>query len=174
MKSFNSLTEQLHSRLAPARVWFEQREPREQLALRVLAIALVLTLLWLLLWQPLRHGHQDAVADYQRNARLKAWIEDNSNAVRGAAKSTSPTSAGADWIAQLSRSADGAGVALRGFSPEGEQSVRIQIEAQPFAEVLGWLQQLESQQGIRVANAEFSSTSSTGLINLRATLKRAP
>ena len=62
MKSISSLTEQLHSRLAPARVWFEQREPREQFALRVLAIALLLTLLWLLLWQPLRHGHQDAVA----------------------------------------------------------------------------------------------------------------
>ena len=174
MKAFHSLTEQLQGRLAPARVWFEQREPREQLALRVLAMALGLTLLWLLIWQPLRHGHQDAVADYQRNSRLKAWIEDNSHAVRGAGKNAARTGAGADWIAQLSRSADGAGVALRGFSPEGEQAVRIQIEAQPFAEVLGWLQQLESQQGIRVANAEFSSTSSSGLINLRATLKRAP
>lgn len=174
MKSFTSLTEQLHSRLTPARVWFEQREPREQMALRVLAIALALTLLWLLIWQPLQHGHQSAVDDYQRNARLKAWIEDNGNAVRGAAQSNAKVSAGADWIAQLSRSADSAGVALRGFSPEGEQAVRIQIEAQPFAEVLSWLQQLENEQGIRVANAEFSSTSSPGLINLRATLKRAP
>ncbi len=174
MKSFAMLTEQLHSRLAPARAWFEQREPREQLALRALAVMLALTLVWLLLWQPLRHGHQDAVADYQRNARLRAWIEDNSHAVRGAAKNTARVSTGADWIAQLSRSADSAGVALRGFSPEGEQAVRIQIEAQPFAEVLGWLQQLENQQGIRVATAELSSTSSAGLINLRATLKRAP
>ncbi len=174
MKNFASLTEQLHSRLAPVRVWFEQREPREQMALRVLAIALALTLLWLLIWQPLQHGHQSAVDDYQRNARLKTWIEDNSNAVRGAAQANGKVTAGADWIAQLSRSADNSGVALRGFSPEGEQSVRIQIEAQPFAEVLSWLQQLENEQGIGVANAEFSSTSSPGLINLRATLKRAP
>lgn len=174
MKSFASLTEQLHTRLTPLRVWFGQREPREQLALRVLAVALALTLLWLLIWQPLQHGRQSAVDDYQRNARLKAWIEDNSNAVRGAAQSNTKVTAGADWIAQLSRSADGAGVVLRGFSPEGEQAVRIQIEAQPFAEVLGWLQRLESEKGIRVANAEFSSTSSPGLINLRATLKRAP
>ena len=174
MKRFTVLTEQLHNRLAPARAWFEQREPREQLSLRVLAIALALTLLWLLIWKPLQHGRQSAVDDYQRNARLKTWIEDNSNAVRGATRNNASVSAGADWIAQLSRSADSAGVALRGFSPEGEQSVRIQIEAQPFAEVLSWLQQLENEQGIRVANAEFSSTSSPGLINLRATLKRAP
>jgi type II secretory pathway component PulM len=50
--------------------------------------------------------------------------------------------------------------------------VRIQIEAQPFAEVLIWLQQLEQNQGISVSNAEFSATGSPGLINLRATLKR--
>jgi general secretion pathway protein M len=174
MKSIASLTEQLHSRLTPARVWFEQREPREQMALRILAIAVVLTLLWLLIWKPLQHGHQSAVDDYQRNARLKAWIEDNSNAVRGAVQTKASVATGADWIAQLSRSADASGVVLRGFSPEGEQTVRVQIEAQPFAEVLSWLQQLENEQGVRVANAEFSSTSSPGLINLRATLKRAP
>lgn len=174
MKSFTALSELLNTRLAPARLWFSQREPREQLALRVLGAALALTLLWLLLWQPLRDGHQDARAQYQQQARLLAWIEDNAAAVRMASKQggRAPAAAGADWVSQLSRSAAGAGVDLRGFNPEGEHAVRIQIEAQPFAEVLVWLQQLEQEQGVTVSNAEFSATSNPGLINLRATLKR--
>jgi general secretion pathway protein M len=118
----------------------------------------------------------DAEARYISNSRLLAWIEDNSAAVRAATQSTSrpAASVGGDWISQLSRSAGSAGIALRGFNPEGDNAVRIQIESQPFVEVLAWLQQLESGQGIQVANAEFSSTTTAGQINLRATLRRQP
>ena len=173
MKSFTELSDLLNTRLAPARLWFNQREPREQQALRVLGAALALTLLWLVLWQPLRDSHQDARDQYQQQARLLAWIEDNAAAVRMASQQGGRApSAGADWVSQLSRSAASAGVDLRGFNPEGDHAVRIQIESQPFAEVLVWLQQLEQEQGVTVSNAEFSATSSPGLINLRATLKR--
>ncbi|MEE4252237.1 MAG: type II secretion system protein M [Alcanivoracaceae bacterium] len=175
MKIFDNLLAPLQARLVPAKLWFSQREPREQLALKVLAVALTLVLLVALIWQPLVSSHADAKAEYARNSRLHAWIEDNSAAIRGASQGGNrPTAPAGDWIAQLSRSAATAGVDLRGFNPEGDQSVRIQIEAQPFADVVNWLQQLESGQGIRVATAEFSSTSSSGLVNLRATLKRMP
>lgn len=175
MKLFDDMFAPLQARLAPARLWFSQREPREQLALRVLAVALALVLLVLLVWQPLVNGHADARAVFIKNSRLHAWIEDNSQAVRNASRSTGRAAAPTgDWVAQLSRSAAAAGVELRGFNPEGDQAVRIQIEAQPFADVLSWLQQLEAGQGIRVATAEFSPTSSSGLVNLRATLKRMP
>ncbi|MCC1498102.1 type II secretion system protein GspM [Alcanivorax sp. 1008] len=173
--ALNNLFAPLEARLAPARLWFSQREPREQLALRVLAVALALVLLVALVWQPLVASHDDARDLYAKNSRLHAWIEDNSEVVRRASQGGNRAPApGGDWIAQLSRSAAAAGVDLRGFNPEGDQSVRIQIEAQPFADVVNWLQQLETGQGIRVATAEFSSTSSSGLVNLRATLKRMP
>ena len=173
MKAFDNITAPLRARLAPLQLWLNQREPREQLALRVLAIAFGLTLLVLLVWQPLLASHADAKAQFARNSRLHAWIEDNSAAVRGAAQhAPAPRTANGDWIAQLSRSAAAAGLELRGFSPEGDQAVRIQLEAQPFAEMVSWLQQLETEQGIRVTQAEFSSTNTSGLVNLRATLKR--
>lgn len=175
MKSLHNLLAPLQARLAPAKLWFNQREPREQLALRVLAVALALVALVVLIWQPLVTSHTDAKALYVKNSRLHAWIEENSNAIRAASQSAGRAPApGGDWIAQLSRSAATAGVELRGFNPEGDQSVRIQIEAQPFADVVNWLQQLETVQGIRVATAEFSPTSASGLVNLRATLKRMP
>lgn len=173
MKAFDNIIAPLRARAAPLQLWFNQREPREQMALRVLAVALALTLLVLIVWQPLLANHADAKAQFAKNSRLHAWIEDNSQAVRGAAQRGSTTSVpNSDWVAQLSRSASGAGLELRGFSPEGDRAVRIQLEAQPFAELVNWLQQLEAEQDIRVTLAEFSATSASGLVNLRATLKR--
>lgn len=173
MKALNNITAPLRARLAPLQHWLNQREPREQVAIRVLAVALALTFLVLLVWQPLIASHADAKAQFARNSQLYAWIEDNSQAVRGAAQRTPKTRADSgDWIAQLSRSASAAGLELRGFSPEGDQAVRIQLESQPFAELVNWLQQLEAEQDIRVTQAEFSATNASGLVNLRATLKR--
>jgi general secretion pathway protein M len=174
MASLEVIIKPLQQRLAPLQAWYDSREPREQLALRVLALALTMAMLVLLVWQPLQKMRDDAEARYVSNSRLLAWIEDNSAAVRSASGSSARPSAGADWISQLSRSAGAAGITLRGFNPEGDNAVRIQIENQPFVDVLAWLQQLELNQGIQVANAEFSSTTAVGQVNLRATLRRLP
>jgi general secretion pathway protein M len=175
MKALAPIVNIVSTRMAPAKVWFYQREAREQLALKALAVALGLTLLLVGIWQPLSRYHQDAQARYVSSSRLLAWMEDNSEAIRGATtQRPRTTAASGDWVSQLSRSAASAGVSLRGFTPEGDNAVRIQLEGQPFAEVLVWLQQLDGQQGIEVANAEFSSTSASGLVNVRATLKRGP
>src|SRR5690554_6521296 len=102
-------------------------------------------------------------------------MEDNALAIRQRQGQARPRPAAAgDWVAQLSRSATNGGVILRGFNPEGDNAVRIQIEGQPFDNVMIWLQYLEQEQGIVVSMAEFSATSNPGLINLRATLKRMP
>lgn len=176
MNRLSSLNSELARRLAPARDWYRQREPREQLALRLLAAALSLALLWLLLVQPLRQHYAASRNDYLQQTRLLNWIEDNAAVIRQQQGSSQRpvAAAGGDWVAQLSRSASANGVTLRGFNPEGDSAVRIQVEAQPFDNVMIWLQSLERDQGIRVAMAEFSSTSSSGMVNLRATLKRLP
>ncbi|PKM22065.1 MAG: type II secretion system protein M [Gammaproteobacteria bacterium HGW-Gammaproteobacteria-14] len=169
-----TFTDRLRPIIAPAQGWFQQRPPREQMALKVLSAALALTLVYVLFWQPLMNWHNSATQLYQSNAKLLSWIDDNAAAIRAASRrpaNSSGTMASGDWIAQLSRSASTAGVSLRGFTPEGEQGVRIQLEAQPFAETLAWLQTLEGQ-GVRVSSVEFSSTSATGLVNVRATLSR--
>jgi len=169
-----TLMDRLRPVMAPAQAWFQQRPPREQFALKVLSAAFALTLVYVLLWQPLLNWHNSASQRYQSNARLLSWIDDNAAAIRAASRrpaNRSTAMSSGDWIAQLSRSASSAGVSLRGFTPEGEQGVRIQLEAQPFAETLAWLQTLEGQ-GVRVSSVEFSSTSATGLVNVRATLSR--
>lgn len=157
----------------PLATWFAALQPREQLLVRVLLLALLLTLAVLLIWQPITGSRDQALARYQREASLYYWIDSNAEAIRqqrGAAQAAAVSSG--DWISELSRSAAGFNLALRSFNPEGDSAVRIQLESQPFAETLAWLELLALEQGIAVASVEFTPTTSPGLINLRATLKR--
>lgn len=162
MSGWIELRQQLRVKLAAL-------QPRERLALAVLAGALGLTLLWLLLIAPAHSYYQEQQQRYQRNVQLGQWIASHENQF----KQQRPTvpKAGNGWINQLTQVAGQQGVQVRSFTPEGSDGVRIQLESQPFASVMQWLALLE-QQGIRPVQSDISATNSVGLVNVRLTLRR--
>ena len=51
-KNLQQAREKLDAKLAPARAWYEQREPREQRILQALALLVAAALVYWLIWQP--------------------------------------------------------------------------------------------------------------------------
>jgi len=159
--------------LAPLKQWYQSREPREQKVLQLLAVVIALLLVWGLVWQPAWNVREAQQKQWLAQARMQQWMQANSTQVKAAQRSGNRTSAvQGDWVSALTRSATAASVTLKGFNPEGDDAVRIQLENQPFAATFNWLQSL-SQQGVQVASAEFMPGTGTGRVNLRATLRRS-
>lgn len=166
--------EQLRQRLAPAIAWYQQREPREQRILQLLTVLFALALVYWLIWQPSWQARQDARQRYLANEETLAWIENNASAVRSARSNSSEkttSSLGANWVSEISRSAQTYGLTLRGFTPNGDRSVRIQMENQPASPTLLWLHSLE-EEGVALATLEMSAGDEPGTASLRATLSR--
>ncbi len=165
--------EQAQRALAPAKAWYQSREPREQRVLQVLAVLVALLLVWMLIWQPAWSTRAAQKNQWLAQARMQQWMAANEPQIRQAQRSGNRgASVQGDWISALTRSAATASVTLKGFNPEGEDSVRIQLENQSFAATFSWLQSL-AEQGVQVASAEFMPGTGTGRINLRATLRRS-
>lgn len=159
--------------LEPAQAWYRQRDTREQRALLALGAALLVTLFWWLVWQPLYEGREQARTRYIRAAQTLSWIQDNAPAVRGARDSEASSPATGDgWSSRISSSASAHNLKLKGFTPEGSNSVRVMLEEQSFAHVTSWLQSLRSEEGVRVSNIEISRGNKPGGVNVRATLAR--
>ena len=158
----------------PARAWYRSLAEREQLAVGVLAVALILMLIYLLMWAPVLNGREAAVKNYLARERVHSWIQDNADVVREArANSQSlPQTNRGDWISVINASASEAGLSLRGFTPEGNDAARVQLEQQEFAKVIAWLQSLEQNMGIRASAVEISDSQTPGTVNVRATLRR--
>lgn len=161
-------------RLAPAIAWYRQRDEREQRALQLLAAAAAVMLVYLIVWQPVMGGYQAAKARYQHNQGLLAWIQSNADAVRQQRSNSPqrPAGDGDDWINVINSSASREGLSLRGFTPEGNDAVRVTLEQQNFAAAMGWLQALDSEYGIRAATIEVTAGQQPGTVNIRATLRR--
>ncbi|EKF73587.1 general secretion pathway protein M [Alcanivorax hongdengensis A-11-3] len=158
-------------RLAPVQQWYESREPREQRVLQVLALVMALVLLYWLLWAPSMAAREKARQRYIANTQTLEWISDNAEAVRAATRGSDRNAPPGNWVSNVSRSADQYGLTLKGFSPQGNQSVRIQLENQPAAQTVLWLQSMVSQ-GLELASIEMSPGDKPGTSTLRATLQQ--
>ena len=62
--------------------------------------------------------------------------------------------------------------ALTGQVPNGQQSVKAQLENANFNDLLIWLDQLQKSQGIKVLDASITETEEAGQVNASITLAR--
>lgn len=162
---------QLEPWLAHARNWYREREPREQLVLKLLAGMLAVAFFWFLVWQPLTNARDQARSGWISAEQTRQWIEANRGAVQQARQQQGQP-AGGDWIGQLNARAAQYQVTLKGYTPEGENSVRVLLEDQALSNVLLWLQGLRQEAGVVAGSIEISEGSRDGTVNVRATLER--
>lgn len=121
---------------------------------RTLAIALgvaVLVLVWFYGWRPLVQAETAARAEAQRLseglATLRPEIDRLASAAPQALRFTGSIAAEVDRRAREAR-LDGSLVGIESLS---EDRVRIRYKAVAFDVLVGWLEQLERETGIRVA-----------------------
>ena len=152
--------------------WYQSREPREQRILQVLAAVAFLVVLYWLIWAPSVAARDQAKKRFVSNQQTLQWIQDNRGAViaarRGDASAARPTG---NWTGNVSRSADQIGLTLKGFSPDGNRAVRIQMENQVASQTVLWLQSLQ-QEGVQLTNLEMTPGEKPGTATVRATLQK--
>lgn len=152
--------------------WYESREPREQHILKILAVVAFVVLLYWLVWAPSVAARDQAKKQFMANQQTLQWIQDNREAVIAARRSdVSSAQPNGNWTGNVSRSADQFGLTLKGFSPDGNRAVRIQMENQATSQTVLWLQSLQ-QSGIQISNLEMTPGEKSGTATVRATLQK--
>lgn len=148
--------------------WYESREPREQKVLQVLGVVVVFVLLYFILWQPALQAKESARQRYVVNTQTLQWINDNAAAI--AASGEASRTPAANWSAGVSRSASEFGLTLKGFNPDQNRAVRIQLENQPVSPTILWLQAQEAK-GLMLTSLEIIPGDKPGTATVRATLQ---
>ena len=157
---------------------YDQMSQRDQLALKVLAVALFLAILYLLLWRPVSDFHEHSASARDNAAELLAWMQTNKTAIaRLANAGESPASSAPDkpvdgraLMALVTRSARESGLTLQRFEPSGPDSIRVWIEQAPFSGVAAWLEALKNDHGVVIDQAAMDKTEVPGEISVRLTL----
>jgi general secretion pathway protein M len=124
---------------------------------------------WLYLWQPL------LAARANQAERIGHYLSVLALADRaGAAPLTateSPESA-APLAQRVTRSGEAAGIPLARLDPEGVR-LRITVAEAGFAELIGWIAELEAAAGVRALSVEIARLTEPGRVSLRMTVEEA-
>lgn len=160
---------------------YDQLPGRDRQALVVLAVALLLTALYFVVWRPASGFHQQAVNQRENAAELLAWMQSNQSAMTAlAATGTNSNQAGPAALdrpedgrvlmALVTRTASESELSLQRFEPSGEEAVRVWVADAPFGLVAAWLEQLSTRHGVVVEQAAMDRSDEPGVVSVRLTL----
>lgn len=151
--------------------WYAALNPREQLIVRVGAIAAGLLIV---LGTVLRlHG---AVAATEKRVAAKqadlAYIQGVLPELRSA---PAPADTSQSLVTVVDRTTRDAGLAmnLKGTEPSGIGGVRVRFEGASFAQLVTWLLRVQQEYGLSIQAATLERTDAPGRVNANLTFARS-
>lgn len=172
--------------LPPAlgQTWIQTRERflalqmRERWMVAVGAVALLITLLYLLAWEPLMQSREQRQAGLQTARAVAIKLEQAAVQVQQSRGNQPAASAGLNVsllaaVDQASKQG-GLGKGPSRIQPEGDTEVRVWFEDIAFDAMVRWLAELQTRYGVSVQTFDIEPQPTPGRVNVRLSLVRAP
>ena len=155
--------------------WLAQLASRERRGLLVGVGLLLAVLLYLLAWLPFSREVERLRTTVAEQRALAAWMEQAAREAQRLRRLRAASSQGRAHRSLLSLSDQtarqrGLGGAIKRVEPEGQDKVRIRLEAAAFDDLVRWLEQLQLGHGVRILRITVEARETPGLVDARLTL----
>ena len=157
--------------------WYHGLQQRERQLVLAASAVIVITLLYLTIWEPIHKGVEVQTQKYQTHIDILDWMQVAATEVRtlqasGAARRQTNSSQPVSLLVEKSAATAGLKPYLRKLESTSDKGARVTIDDASFDQVLLWLSTLQTQYGISVSSANFDRADKAGAINARMTLDR--
>ena len=167
----------MNAYLAAAQEWFRGLAPRERVIVTAGAALLLLTILFLGIWEPLTKAHHQREQDLlsaralaQRLEVLGAEVQKMRASGAGGAIAGGETTL-LTAVDQASKSGT-LNKPLSRIQPEGDNEVRVWLDGVAFDALLRWIGELEGRYGISVQTVDIEKDAVPGQVNVHLSLVR--
>lgn len=166
----------LREATARARERFLALQVRERWMLGVGGAALLVTVLYLAVWEPVTQAHANRSAALEASRALAIRLEQASAQVqqlRGN-KTTPQANRSTSLMAAVDMASkqSGLGKGPSRIQPEGDREVRVWFEEVSFDLLVRWLADLQTRYGISVQTFDVEPQAEPGKVNVRLSLVR--
>lgn len=169
---------QLQQAIAPWRARYEALASREQWLVAAAAVVVAMALVHAAVWQPFanarrRHAQEVLTAHGIANQLSVAEAE----LQRGRPAAATPVVGRDVSLLSAVDQAAKSGTLTKPPSrmqPEGDNQARVWLEDVPFDVLLRWMFELQNSYGVRIDVADIERQPTSGLVNARLSLIRAP
>ena len=145
--------------------WFSRYDPREQLALLLMAVAVGLYILYFLVWAPVATMRNEMAARNDSAAqslqRVDAMVSEvlrlRSNG-EGAPRKRNLTSL-------INQSTSALALPVSRLQPNSRGEIQVRLENAIFDDTLKWLHEMEYNQGLLIREVSITQSGQVGRVN---------
>ncbi|KKO44603.1 type II secretory pathway protein [Arsukibacterium ikkense] len=144
--------------------WWAGLAAREQRLVSVAAVVLGIGALYWFIWQPL---HQSIVTKKVALTQAQLQLAQLQQALPQLRQaSASQTRVGGSLAQIVSNSSRSFNIRVSRMQPQNDQ-LQLVLEDVPFEQLLRWLAQLQSTNGVKLVSLDVANTDSSGIVRVR-------
>ena len=158
-----SMMMQNNPQLQRAKLWYELLAPKDRRAIQILAMALVVFITYLLIWEPFNGWAQSHKQDYIHQQEVHDWFMKNKARALELQKSQKSGGGQRELSSVVSITARQAGLVLSRVQPD-RKGMSIWVEDTGYQKLLKWLVLLESKYEVQVQQIRIDKLKEEGRI----------
>lgn len=154
------------------KAWWAGLAPRERVIVLAGGIALLVMLLWIMVWEPIAERRATLRSEVSSLASDLMWMEQVADQVRRRASQqrTQAASGGAGGsiltLVEVSATASGIRSSIERVQPEGK-GARLWFDRVGFDALMTWLGELETRHGLQISQLAVDVGSDAGVVSAR-------
>jgi len=154
------------------KLWFDRLQTRERQLVMAGLIVFGVFLPYQLIWSPLIDRAELLEQQLGKQVKQLQWMKSATQEIRQLQGNSSIKNSGS-LLSQVEQTANQSKLrkSIRKIQPEGDRGVRIWIDNAGFDDVLLWLERLQNQHGIEVADFSVERQPEIGRANIRLLLE---
>lgn len=145
--------------------WHQLNE-REQKLVIAMSAAVLIFILYSLIWQPLNENIKKTQAKVERQEQLLTWVKEKTALYKQAVLSGQHRNQGGSLSSIVNRTANQSSIVIARMQPQGED-LQVWIDEVPFNTLLNWLGSLASDNGISIKAVDLANSDTPGVVRVR-------
>lgn len=141
---------------------------RDQIALKLMGIVILIALVYLLAIQPAQQFALDARATMLTQKDTLQWMQSNAGPFRSSAASDSSNKSLLNMASLVAQKHE---IAFKRFQPLADTSLNLWLEDVRLNNVVLWVEDLDKEYGVSVRDIQLNRTQ-PGLANIRVSLQQ--
>ncbi|MGD8934439.1 MAG: type II secretion system protein M [Gammaproteobacteria bacterium] len=157
--------------------WYRGLQQRERQLVLAASIIVIVTLLYLVIWEPMHKGLEEQTQKYHTQLEIFEWMQKASIEARalkasGISNETAGSTQPVTLLVENSTTTAGLKPFMSKLESTSDKGARVTLDAVSFDQMLLWLNTLQTQYGITVSSANLDRDDKPGAVNVRMTLDR--
>ncbi|MES9946470.1 MAG: type II secretion system protein M [Candidatus Thiodiazotropha sp.] len=156
--------------------WWQSKTPQEHMAMIIGAAAILLLLVYLLMWRPFNQALEKQSLLVESQRVTLSWMQDNLGLVKRLRSEQKGRGASSNeaLLTLVDRTAKKIQLRqqIQRIKPQGDNGVQLWIEQAPFDTILKWLGGLTQTHAIEIDSLTIDRQEKSGLVNARLVLQR--